>query len=178
MSKISTLLEAIETELKGAQSLSGVRDVAVSPGRFNAAEIGRHSFKTPALRIAFLGAAKSKARADKTRRFEGAFGIFVMTDGHRRDVEGVVLTEAVAEVVEANRFSTGAGYGLPDSVRIDALYTGEIDERGISLHAVTWTQAVHLGTSAALAVAPDPNAVIDPDIVLNRPTEVPRGDGS
>lgn len=175
MSKISTLLKAVEAELKDAQTLSAVRDVAVTPGRFNAAEIGRRSFRAPALRVAFLGAPKSKARADATRRFNAALGIFVLTDGKARDIEGIDLTEAVCEVVEANRFSKGPGYGLPDNVRIDALYTGEINDHGISLHAVTWTQAVHLGNSAALAIAPDPSAFMGVDVVLQRPTETGGG---
>ena len=161
--KISDLLDAIKDGLTGAEALQHVRDIDVSPGRFNADEITRRSFKTPALRVAFLGAPRTQPKPDDTRRYEGAFAVFVMTDGRNRATEGVDLTQAVAEEIEVNRFSDGLGVGLPANLRLDALYSGDIDEKGISLHSVSWTQALTLGKSKGLA-ADDPGAVIPQEV--------------
>lgn len=162
--KISDLLDAIKADLTDATALKDVRDIDVSPGRFNADEITRRSFKAPALRVAFLGAPRTQPKADDTRRYEGAFAVFVMTDGKNRATEGVDLAQAVAEEIEVNRFSNGLGVGLPANLRLDALYSGEVDDHGISLHSVSWTQALTLGKSKGLAAADDPTAIIPEEV--------------
>ena len=170
--KISALLEAIKADLTADATLKDVRDIDVSPGRFNADEITRRSFKAPALRVAFLGAPRTKPKADDTRRFEGAFAVFVITDGRDRATEGVDLTQAVAEAIEVNRFSNGLGVGLPENLRLDALYSGEIDDSGISLHSVSWTQSLTLGKSHGLGTSDDPTAIIPGGVELTEEIDI------
>lgn len=170
--KISELLTAIKDDLHAHDAFADVRDIDVSPGRFNADEITRRSFKAPALRVAFLGAPRTKAKADDTRRYDGAFAIFILTDGRNRATEGVDLAQAVAERVEVNRFSDGKGVGLPENIRLDALYSGDIDEKGISLHSVSWTQGLTLGKSSGLASAPDPAARIPDGTELDQDIDI------
>lgn len=158
--KITAFLKAIEADLKTVPELSGVQDIAVTPGRFNASEISRRSFKSPALRIAFLGAPKTQPKADGTRSYNGAFAIFVLTDGKDRDLECVDLAQAVAEHLELNRFSSDMPVGLPAGLRMDVLYSGEIDNKGLSLYSVSWTQTMRLGESQGLADAEDPTAIM------------------
>ena len=170
--KISALLEAITSDLKKAEALRGVRDIKVSPGRFNADEITRHSFRAPALRVAFLGAPRARATACDTRRYEAAFAIFVVTDGKARAMIGVDLTQAVAEAIEARRFGDGSGVGLPENLRLDALYSGDIDDKGIALHSVSWTQALTLGEASGLAQPDDPSAIIKRRVKLTEEIDI------
>ena len=135
--KISALPDAIKADLADAETLSNVRDLDVSPGRFNADEIIRRSFKAPALRVAFLGSPRTQPKADDTRSYEAAFAVFVLTDGKGRANEGIDLAQAVAEEIEVNRFSDGFGVGLPMNLCMDALYSGDVDDLGISLHSVS-----------------------------------------
>ena len=158
-----------------------VAEVQHTPGQFDAGEIGRQSFRAPAMRVAFLGARRSTAQASEARRFDGAFAVFLITDGRERGTSGLDLVEAVAMTIEENWFSTDSfGIGLPSEVRIDALYSGELDDENISLHSVSWTQGFRLGQARGLAhsepgdTASPKGADEDPDqeIVL---TELPEG---
>ncbi|PIE13825.1 MAG: hypothetical protein CSA70_03670 [Rhodobacterales bacterium] len=158
--KISDFLTDVETLLKGAETLSDVRDIAISPGRFNADEIARRSFKAPALRIAFLGTPRTQPRADETRRYDCAFAVFVLADGKNRATEGLDICQAVAELVEVERFTDGRGVGLPRNLRMDALYSGDVDDKGVSLHSVSWVQSLRLGVSAGIATAPDTTDIV------------------
>lgn len=166
MSVIADILTGLEALLKADPALADA-DVEISPGRFDASELMKESFRPPALRIAFLGAPKGTPRADGTRRFSGAFGVFVVTDGRGRHLEGIELTETVTAVIEDNSFPLSPLHGVPENLRLDALYTGEVDDRGVSLHAVTWTQPLHLGRSDGLATAPDLTAIIEPGVELS-----------
>lgn len=162
--KISELLDAIKADLKDAEALSDVRDLEISPGRFNADEITKRSFKAPALRVAFLGAPRTQPKPDDTRSYEAAFAVFVLTDGKGRANEGIDLAQAVAEEIEVNRFSDGFGVGLPMNLRMDALYSGDVDDLGISLHSVSWTQRIRLGKPKGLSAADDPAAIIPEEV--------------
>lgn len=157
--KISDFLTSIETALKAATELADVRDIAVTPGRFNVDELARQSFRAPALRIAFLGAPKTTPTADATRRYAGAFAVFVITDGRGRDLAGIDLTQSVAELIELARFTDGYGVGRPADLRMDALYSGDLNDRGVSLHSISWTHSMRLGQSEAPGTAPDPAAM-------------------
>ncbi|WP_224825596.1 hypothetical protein [Cognatishimia sp. MH4019] len=172
--KITDLLEAIKADLQATDSLSDARDIDISPGRFNADEVTRRTFKAPALRVAFLGAPRTQPKPDATRRYEAAFAVFVLTDGKGRANEGIDLTEAVAERIELNRFSDGHGIGLPGNLRIDALYSGDLDDKGISLHSVSWTQAITIGTSEGIGAAGPSDTTMSESIELNTDIDITR----
>lgn len=146
---LASHLEAISAELKAAE-LPSTTNVDISPGRFDASEIKRRGFRCPALRVTFLGAPRTQPLPDRTRKFNCAFAIFILTDGSERTITGLDLIETVANVIEVNRFSAHS-VGFPEDVRIESLYTGEIDNKGISISAVSWTQAMRIGTSIAQA---------------------------
>ena len=164
--KISAHLNAIEADLITIQADLDIKDIKVSPGRFDASEITRRSFKAPALRIAFLGAPRTVAQADETRKYDCAFAVFILTDGKTRALEGVDIAEAVAAHIELNRFSAITETGVPKNIRMDALYSTHIDDKGISLYSVSWTQSIKIGKSCALGAATDENAVIPPGTPL------------
>jgi len=170
--KISDHMTAIGDALRAAPDLAMVNEVKVTPGRFDASEITKRSFKAPALRVAFLGAPKSQGTADGTRRYDVALAVFVLTDGRERETEGVDIAQAVAELIELNRFSDGSGIGLPTNLRMDALYSGSVDDKGISLYSVSWTQTMRLGASAGIAAASDPDAIIAPNLPLDAQIDI------
>lgn len=169
-------LEAIKTELEAAE-LPNRTNVEISPGRFDASEVERRGFRCPALRVTFLGAPRTQPMSDRTRKYNCAFAVFILTDGKDRTVDGLGLIETIANVIEVNRFSD-ARVGFPEDVRIETLYTGEIDNQGISISAVAWTQSMRLGTSVPTG-GPLPDAtVIDPAAELEQTfdiTELPEG---
>ncbi|WER10180.1 hypothetical protein PUH89_04080 [Rhodobacter capsulatus] len=116
--------------------------------------------RLPALRLCFLGAAKSKAAPNEERRFDAAFSVFIVTEAKARGPLGVQIGEWVVDRVilwPVSQLVRGAG--IPRDLRFDALYTSEIDQRGIALHAVSWVQSVRLGLDEIDAGPHDPTAL-------------------
>ncbi|MBI1495400.1 hypothetical protein [Halocynthiibacter styelae] len=144
MSRLVTLLKAIRDDMKTADLGQTMRDVDITPGQFGADDLERQSFRAPALRIAFLGAPKTDALANETRRYEAALAVFIVTDGADRITDGVAIMEAVAARVELNQFSAGLGIGVPKNHRMQALYSAT-KSKGVCIHAVAWSQNVQIG---------------------------------
>lgn len=156
---INEVLSALQSHLK-TPGLPGVTDIEVTPGKFDVAELTRQSLRTPALRLCFLGAAKSKAAPNEERRFDAAFSVFVITEAKGRGPMGVQIGEWIVDQVilwPVPQMVRGAG--IPRDLRFDALYTSEIDQRGIALHAVSWVQSVRLGSDEIDAGPQDPMAL-------------------
>ena len=175
---IGAFLNAIEADISDPLTALGVRDIATSPGRFDASEIDRRSFKSPALRVAFLGAGRSKPMADATRKYDATWGVFILTDGRGRETEGLDLMAAVAVQIEANQFAAEAPVGLPENIRLDPLYSASVDDKGIALFSVSWTQTIRLGVSVPLDGAYDPAAIPPDGTVTNTDidiTQLPEG---
>lgn len=173
---ISAFLKAIEADITPPLQALGARDIATSPGRFDAGEIDRRSFKSPALRVAFLGAGRSKPLPDKTRRYDASWGVFILTDGRGRAAEGLDLMVAIAERIEVNRFAAAAPVGLPENIRLDPLYSASTDDKGIALFSVSWNQSIRLGDAVSLDGADDPTAIPPEGIALQTDiTHLPEG---
>lgn len=175
---IGTFLDAIMTDIQAPLAELRVGDIATSPGRFDASEIDRHSFKAPAVRIAFLGAGRSKAQANNARKFDASWGVFVVTDGRGREHEGLEIMAAVAVQIEGNRFAAGLPVGIPENIRLDPLYTSSVDDKGIALFSVSWTQTIRLGASFSFDGANDPTAIPPEGVDLTTQidiTDLPEG---
>ncbi|KPU84960.1 hypothetical protein JI58_00500 [Marinosulfonomonas sp. PRT-SC04] len=174
--KITTLLEAIKTDLVASDLGAVVKDIEVTPGRFTEFDLGRQSFKAPALRIAFLGAPKTAPLANEVRRYEGAFAIFALTDGKHRVLEAIDLIEMVAAHVELNNFSAGLGVGFPKNIRMETLYTGQMDKKQVSLNAVAWHQTIRIGEPCSIAGPEDEGAIVPEGTELTQtPIAFPEG---
>jgi len=170
--KITPLLKAIRDGLKDAPALSDTSDIEVGPGRFDASDIERMSFRGEALRPAFLGANRSISKAAGDRRFDLALAVYVLTEGKDREVRGVDLIETVAEIIEGNRFGLKDGISDPENLRLDVVYAGTADRKGVVIHAVSWTQAVRIGTAEGLGVANDPEALIQDGVELTTTIDI------
>lgn len=156
---INEVLSALQSHLK-TPGLAGVSDIEVAPGRFDASELARQSLRPPALRLCFLGAAKSQARPNEQRRFDAAFSVFVVTEARARGPVGLQICEWIVEqIILWPAAAEVWGAGIPRDLRIDALYSSEIDQRGIALHAVSWVQSVRLGRDETDAGPDDPAAL-------------------
>lgn len=136
-------------------------NVEISEGPFDAGELTRQSFRAPALRIAFLGAGRSKAQPNEERAYECGFAIFVVTDRKARTPDGVTLAQWVAEKITLWRHHHLRGVGLPNNQRLQAL--GLVEDKGVAVHAVAWTQPVRIGRDEIDAGVHDPTAIPVPD---------------
>lgn len=182
--KINAIQKALKTRLEGASKDGLTGDlrrfnVEISRGRFDAAELMRESFHAPAIRLAFLGGPRSGAIANGERRYDAAFAAFIVTDTNERAVSGIDLMEWVAAQIELWRPQID-GVQMPKDQRLEALYSGDIDKRGVALHAVAWAMMVRIGHDeigagphdpAALAPQGDPDAI---DVTI-APTDLPEG---
>ncbi|WP_374425920.1 hypothetical protein [Paracoccus sp. (in: a-proteobacteria)] len=163
---IAALLTALKDQLEAARDadIGGVDmrgfNVAVAPGRFDAHELTRDSFRAPAFRVAFLGAGKSRALANEERLFDAGLGVFVITDRKARDLDGLLLAEWISDRVELWSNHGLRGVGIPKDQRIEALHTGELGDRGVAIHAVVWGQTVRLGHDEIGAGVHDPAALV------------------
>lgn len=163
---IAALLTAIKARLENASTtdIDGVDlrgfNVALTPGRFDAGELMRESFRAPACRVAFMGAAKSQALANEERRFDAALGVFIVTDRKARDLDGLLLAEWVAVQIELWSNHGLRGVGVPKNQQITSLYTGDLGDRGVAIHAVSWMQTVRLGHDEIGAGVHDPGALV------------------
>mgnify|MGYP000088386224 CR=1 FL=1 len=147
MSQLVNLLKAIEADLKSADLGVAPRSIDITPGQFGGYDLEHQSFRAPALRIAFLGAPKTEAIANETRRYETALAVFIVTDGSDRITEGMAIMEAVAARVELNRFSDGLGVGFPKNHRMQSLYS-DTKSKGVCIHSVSWSQVVRIGEAS------------------------------
>ena len=172
---IGALINAIEARLNTSRH-PDIKDVGITAGRFGATELMEESFRAPALRIAFLGATRSKAAANEQRLYDAGFAVFIITDAKNRATLGVELAEWVAS--RMTLFISGVkDCGTPKDMRIEALYTAEVDRKGVSLHAVGWAQTIRMGVDAIDAGVFAPEAFLSgaadgPEITV---TDIPEG---
>ena len=158
---IVALLNVLKTAFETPPTLPDVDlrgwNVEISEGPFDAGELTRQSFRAPALRIAFLGAARSKAQPNEERAYDCGFAVFIVTDRKTRTPDGVTLAQWVAEQITLWRHHQLRGVGLPNNQRLQAL--GLIEDKGVAVHAVAWTQPVRIGRDAIDAGVHDPAAI-------------------
>ncbi|MDO5631135.1 MAG: hypothetical protein Q4G22_04785 [Paracoccus sp. (in: a-proteobacteria)] len=164
--KINAVLEALKARLETASKVSLQGDlrrfnVEISRGRFDAFELTRESFHAPAIRLAFLGATRSKAQANGQRRYLASIAAYIITDTVARAVAGTDLMEWVAAEVELWRPNVEGVIGLAQDQRMEALYTGEVDKRGVALHAVAFQIPLRIGADEMGAGPHDQLAIPD-----------------
>ncbi len=163
---INELLNALKSSLETLSSadlpdvdLRGF-NVEIGDGPFDAAELTRNSFRAPALRVAFLGAGRSRARPNEERAYDGAFAVFVVTDRKKKTPDGTAIMVWVAEHITLWRNHAIRGAGLPRDLRLQAM--GVIEDKAVAVHAVAWTQPILIGRDAIDAGVHDPAAIPAP----------------
>jgi hypothetical protein len=116
-------------------------------GRFDLEELKRMAAKAPCVRLAVLGVDD----AQQTRSGEaellarlGAFVVAKAAPGLTRDRAALAIVDTILGVVPGNRFSLDATQPAGD-VRADNLYSGDVDQAGVAMWAVSWHQKVFEG---------------------------------
>jgi len=139
---MTTILQARENIKDAVETgVSSFKHVAVHGGRFTSDEIRRYAVKAPAALVACLGIdniVDTMVDLVATMRW----GIYVVTRGDsstRRDSEALTLIQALAVLVKGNDFDESA-LVRPENLRAENIYSGGIDNKGIALWALTWTQ--------------------------------------
>jgi hypothetical protein len=121
----------------------------------------QYAVHTPCIAFAYTGAKDWNDLGDGTRQGQIIFEAFCITqyqvDGDEDDAS-LALTELLLRVVPGNRW--GMPRELVDgAVDVDGLnqYTHKADDKGISIHSVSWVHKVMLPmmTAAEYAALPD-----------------------
>lgn len=116
-------------------------------GRFTLADLQRIATGAPTVRVACLGVTgveQSGGSVSATARW----GAFVLTKDQRqlpRDHSALLITAQILASVVENRWGLEAAE-LPTDLRGDNLYSGKLENKGVALWAVTWTQTIEIET--------------------------------
>ncbi len=128
-----------------AQSLP-LANVAPLGGRLDENELKRIAMRSPAVRVAILGVDGLDNRAGPQAIFSLAAFVVCGTGrkGEAAEEGALALVGAALEVLEGNRFGCA---GVPNSVRAENLYSGELDAGHAALWAITWKQSLDIGNN-------------------------------
>jgi len=127
-----------------AESVTAFRTVQAHGGSFNREELARIALQSPACLVAIMGGQLERQGGQPVANpYIFAFVVTRGTSDEKRDKAALVLVEAVAGLVVRNGWSY-AHARAPDSMRIENLYSGDIDKQGIALWSVSWQQQVDI----------------------------------
>jgi hypothetical protein len=147
MGRLIEYRSAVVSAIK--QEFPGLRHVAPTPGVFNAKAIERLTVNLPAALVAIL---QSKALKRDNEGFiigPALSAVYcVANDPYKSQVWGpaIDLMEQVADFIELNQF--GLDYAGAARVKdFDVLYSTDLDDMGVCVAALTFTQELKLGRS-------------------------------
>lgn len=160
---MTCLVEVHEKIIASLDTIKGVFTCEAYAGQFNPDDMGRVSFKAPALFTACLGGPKGADRGTGELPIDARWLVFIVTRSTRgrsdRHNQALTLAEKVALTVQDNRWELGGAVSAPEKLEIKNLFSGKADGKGVALYAVSWQQTVNLGESVwdgeADGVVPD-----------------------
>jgi hypothetical protein len=119
---------------------------AVQPhgGRFNLAELKRVALSQPAALVAILGGPLERQGGQAVGDVQVA--VFIVTTGSSvtsRDSAALAFAETISGLVCENKWKY-ADAKAPTGMRIDNLYSGDIDNQGVAIWSVSWSQKADL----------------------------------
>jgi hypothetical protein len=137
--RINTFRNAVIAAIRA--TLPAARTIEPQFGRFDLDELGRTSFKAPAIRVAVL---MGKVPATPSGQNEASLqcAAFVVTDGKDRDEAGWDMAEAIATLLHSGQMWGLTKLSAPDRVSIQPVVSASIRDRGVAIIAVEWSQAV------------------------------------
>lgn len=140
MSNLNDFREAVRSAV--ASGVGQFVKVETHGGRFDAEELKRWAKQAPCAVTSTLG-VRSMRQEGGQNVVSLQLGVFVIardTPGAKRDSLALTLVEAVLAVVTpSQRFADGYSH-VPEGIRADNLFTGQLDAQGVALWAVTWQQ--------------------------------------
>ncbi len=145
MTLLSMRDDIVETLGDGALGDLSVK-VRAHAGRMDSKEeLLRIAMSAPCVLIACLGFPRNTLQSGQPRA--GArWGAYVITRGavdEKRDAAALAIVEVLLANIMGNRWGV-AGAGNPDGLRAENLYSAKIDNQGVAMWAVTWTQDIDL----------------------------------
>ena len=145
--RLNALLEAIATGVR--ESLPDLKTCTVHDGRFQAAELGRWSLRSPAVLIAWLGTPKTETPGVLWTDCDQQLAAFVVTrdrPGEPRGKAARAIAASLLLLIPRARwgFSSAADIGSAEQLQARNMFSGAVDKEGIALWAVTWRQALRL----------------------------------
>lgn len=135
---------------------SAVKEVCSHRGKWTVKSIDRYSRKVPCVLVAYTGASGFETTGAGSSLGEVTWTAFAMTDA----LEGDSDDAALAITCELLRIIPGAkladGSAAADVSGLNA-YVDDLEDKGLDVHAVSWTQQVTLLklTPEELAALPD-----------------------
>lgn len=145
---MTTPIDARDAAIKAIKTaLPHLRECEAHPGRFNLDELKRFLTKAPSVRVACLGIGRFEREASGMIDCDVQFAAFVLTDGSVRLPGGaaaVNIITALVPLIDRNDWGL-ENVGAAVVTRAENLYGGDLDNKGVALWALTWTQTVRLG---------------------------------
>ncbi len=148
MTRTNGLLTAIAAELR--LRLPGLSSCEVHDGKWNESELMRWTVLTPAVRIAWLGAARTETPGEAWTDCSQQLAAYVVT----RDQEDLSRGAAARNLVDwlllyLPRARWGlTGIGPVEDLRAANLYSSAVDKTGLAMWVVTWLQKLRLEAAA------------------------------
>lgn len=115
-------------------------------GTFDKDELKRIALKSPACLVALMGGPLAREGGSPTG--EPTLFAFVVTGGSsstKRNRAAIILVEEVIRLVANNSWKYECAQA-PNGMRMDNLYSGEIDKEGVALWSVSWSQRTDIAT--------------------------------
>lgn len=115
-------------------------------GRFSVDDLKRIAQRTPAVRVGCLAIRDMVSDNAGGIDITVVWGVFVITTDtpqFSRDAAALILVAAIAALVPDNRWAAIASDN-PAAARGDNLYSGQLENVGVALWAITWQQQLTL----------------------------------
>lgn len=126
-----------------AEQITSFAEVRVHAGRFDLDETKRWAVKTPCASVAVLGVRSGEIEGTQVT-VNVALGAFVFTSGIKgrvgHDDLALGLTSDVLRVVVSGQTWGDPSASASREVRAENLFSGKVDQQGVSLWAVLWLQ--------------------------------------
>jgi hypothetical protein len=148
MSTLVKYRKAVEAGVRAAlpDGPDGVQLVTTHIGEFGPDEVQRYAASAPAVILAPLGMPDIK-RAGGMSIITVNYGAFILTKSMTKDDRGdiaLAIIEELAKLLPYETWDPGACAQAPKDIDAGNLYTGTVDEMGVSLWVVRWRQAVQI----------------------------------
>jgi hypothetical protein len=114
-------------------------------GKFDLKELMRWAVQAPAVLVSVLGG--NIQREGGANVIDLRVAAFIVTPGSsasHRDAAVLTIVDAIAALACNNAWDYSQA-SAPQNIKCENLYAGDIDQKGVALWAVTWTQNVDVG---------------------------------
>ena len=127
-----------------------IKTVETRPGKFDITDLKRiGAGKIPAALVSILGLPKVTRTATDENALDVRLAVFIITKdkgAQNKDAAALDIVEDLLARIPDNRFGVQA-VGVPESVKADNLYSGNLDKTGVAIWAITWSQSVRIGVN-------------------------------